>query len=177
LTLVVRTAAADPLQLAQPIAQTLRRLNPDVPVRFSTMDATIEQATATAKFRTVLLGLFAAVALVLAMAGVYGIVSFTVSQRTSELGLRMALGAQPKEIVALTLASGLRLTVVGVAVGWAASLALARVLSSMLFATSARDPLIFAAVPALLVGVAALASVAPALRASRVDPAIALRAD
>jgi putative ABC transport system permease protein len=177
LNLVLRTASPDPLTLAQAVSQKVRTLNGDVPVRVSTMDATIERAVSTPRFRTVLLGLFAAVALVLAMAGVYGIVSFSVSQRTSELGLRMALGAQPAEIVKLTVLSGVRLTIVGVAIGWIASLALAKVLSSMLFATSERDPLIFAVVPAVLVAVAALASMAPAIRASRVDPVIALRTE
>src|SRR5262249_20905544 len=155
--------------------QRVRAVNGDVPVRTSTMEATIDRAVSTPRFRTVLLALFSGVALLLAMAGVYGIVSFTVSQRTSELGLRMALGAQPREIVALTLASGLRLTAIGVAIGWLASLGLSRVLASMLFATSVRDPLIFAAVPAALLAVAALASMAPAIRAARVDPVVALR--
>jgi putative ABC transport system permease protein len=177
LTLVVRTSLADPLQLGQTVAQKVRAVNGDVPVRISTMDATIEQAVSTPRFRTVLLGVFAAVALVLAMAGVYGVVSFTVSQRTSELGLRMALGARPVQIVQLTLMAGLRLTAVGVAIGWALSIALGQVLSSMLYATSERDPLIFGAVPAGLLAVAALASMAPAVRAARVDPAIALRAE
>jgi len=155
----------------------VRALNSDVPVRISTMDATIERAMSTSRFQTLLLGLFATVALLLAMAGVYGLVSFTVSQRTSELGLRMALGAQPREIVALTLSSGLRLTLVGIAIGWVASLALSRVIASMLFATSARDPLIFVAVPLLLLAVAAVASTAPAIRAARVDPMVALRVE
>jgi predicted permease len=177
LSLVLRTASADPLAVARPATERIRALNGDVPVRVSTMEATVEQAVATPRFRTVLLGLFAAVALALAMAGVYGVVSFTVSQRTTELGLRMALGAQPREIVVLTLAGGLRSTVLGVAVGWLASLALARVVSSMLFATSERDPLIFAAVPAALLAVAACASMAPALRAARVDPVVALRTE
>jgi predicted permease len=177
LSLVMRTTSPDPLQLGQTVAQKVRSLNGDVPIRLSTMDATIERAVSAPRFRTVLLGLFAAVALLLAMAGVYGVVSFTVSQRTSELGLRMALGARPIEIVRLTLAGGLRMTIAGVALGWLASLALARVLSSMLFGTSDRDPLIFVAVPALLVAVAALASMAPAIRASRVDPVIALRTE
>src|SRR5262249_34015829 len=129
----------------------------------------------TSRFQTLLLGLFATVALVLAMAGVYGVVSFTVSQRTSEMGLRMALGAQRREIVALTLASGLRLTMIGVAIGWLASPGLARLVASMCSATSQRDSLIFSVVPVVLLVVAALASMAPALRAARVDPVVALR--
>jgi putative ABC transport system permease protein len=177
LNVVVRTASADPLTLAQTVSQKVRALNGDVPVRMSTMDATIDRAMSTSRFQTLLLGLFATVALVLAIAGVYGIVSFTVSQRTSELGLRMALGAQRKEIVALTLASGLRLTMLGVAIGWLASLGLARLVASMLFATSARDPLIFGVVPVVLLAAAATASMAPALRAARVDPVVALRTE
>jgi putative ABC transport system permease protein len=177
LSLVMRTASPDPLTLSQTVSQKVRALNGDVPVRMSTMDATIERARSTSRFQAMLLGLFAGVALILAMAGVYGIVSFSVSQRTSELGLRMALGAQRREIVALTLASGLRLTLLGVAIGWLASLGLARLVASMLFATSQRDPVIFAAVPAILVAVAALASMAPAIRAARVDPVVALRTE
>jgi len=177
LTLVLRTASPDPLRLAQTVTQTVRSLSGDVPVRVSTMDATIGQAVSTPKFRTVLLGIFAAVALALAIAGVYGVVSFSVSQRTSELGLRMALGARPGEIVRLTVAGGLRLTAAGVVVGWLTSLAGAKLLSSMLYATSERDPIIFAAVPATLLVAAALASLAPALRAARVDPVVALRTE
>jgi predicted permease len=176
LTLVLRTAS-DPLLLSRSVAEKVRTLNGDVPIRVSTMEATLEQAMATARFRTVLLGIFAAVALLLAVAGVYGVVSYTVSQRTSELGLRMALGARPVEIVTLTLLSGLRLTAIGVALGWTSSLALARIVSSMLYSTSARDPLVFVAVPAALLAAAACASAAPAMRAARVDPVIALRAE
>jgi putative ABC transport system permease protein len=174
LTLVVRTGA-DPLGLSHAVVEKVRALNGDVPIRVSTMDATLEQAVSTPWFRTVLLGIFAGIALLLAMAGVYGVVSFVVSQRTSELGLRMALGARPLEIIKLTLLSGLRLTAAGVALGWIASLALARVVSSMLFSISARDPLVFLAVPAALLAAAALASAAPAIRAARVDPVVALR--
>ena len=177
LNLVLRTASADPLTLGQTVSQKVRALNGDVPVRLSTMDATIERALSTSRFQTLLLGLFATVALVLAMAGVYGVVSFTVSQRTSEMGLRMALGAQRREIVRLTLASGLRLTMIGVVIGWLASLGLARLVASMLFATSQRDPLIFGAVPVALLAAAALASMVPAVRAARVDPVVALRTE
>ena len=176
LTLVLRTAS-DPLRFSRPVAEKVRALNGDVPVRISTMEATLEQAMATARFRTVLLGIFAAVAMLLAVAGVYGVVSYTVSQRTAELGLRMALGARPVEIVTLTLLSGLRRTAVGVALGWTLSLALARIVSSMLYSTSARDPLVFVAVPAALLAAAACASAAPAIRAARVDPVVALRAE
>ena len=152
-------------------------MNPDVPVKVSTMEEALGVAVSTPRFRTVLLGLFAALALVLAMAGVYGIVSFTVSQRTSEMGLRMALGAQRGEIVRLTLASGLKLTAMGVVVGWVAAFAAVRVIETMLFEVSARDPIVFLVAPAVLLTVAGLASMAPALRASRVDPSVALRVE
>jgi putative ABC transport system permease protein len=176
LTLVMRTER-EPLQLSQAVVEKVRTVNGDVPIRISTMEATLEQAVSTPWFRTVLLGIFAAVALVLAMAGVYGVVAFMVSQRTSELGLRMALGARPLEIVKLTVLSGVRPTLVGVALGWAVSIALMRVVSSMLYATSARDPLVFAVVPAALVLSAIVASAAPAIRAGRVDPVVALRTE
>jgi predicted permease len=174
LTIVARTAA-DPWQLSQAAAQAVRALNPDVPIKITTMEAAIDDAVSAPRFRTILLGTFAGLALLLAMAGVYGVVSFSVSQRTSEMGLRMALGAQRSDIVRLTLANALRPTLAGVAAGSIASLALARIVSSMLFATDAHDPVIFIAVPASLLGVACVASMAPALKASRVDPATALR--
>jgi putative ABC transport system permease protein len=176
LTLVMRTGP-DPLRLSPAVIEKVRATNGDVPVRVSTMDATLEQAVSAPWFRTVLLGIFAGVALLLAMAGVYGVVSFMVSQRTSELGLRMALGARPGEIIRLTMVSGLRPTVLGVALGWIAALALARILSSMLYATSARDPFIFIAVPVALIASAVVACAAPAIRAARVDPVIALRTE
>jgi predicted permease len=176
LTMVFRTSV-DPLQVAAAAQQRIRGMNPDVPVKVSTMEEALGIAVSTPRFRTVLLGLFAALALLLAMAGVYGIVSFTVSQRTSEMGLRMALGAQRGEIVRLTLASGMKLTAIGVVVGWVAAFAAARVIETMLFEVSARDPIVFLVAPAMLLTVACLASMAPALRASRVDPSVALRVE
>jgi len=176
LTLVMRTGP-EPLRLSPAVVEKVRAVNGDVPVRVSTMDATLEQAVSTPWFRTVLLGIFAAVALLLAMAGVYGVVSFMVSQRTGELGLRMALGAQPFEIVKLTVISGLHPTLIGVVVGWVIALGLARLVASMLYSTSARDPLIFAAVPAALILAAIVASAAPAIRAGRLDPVVALRTE
>jgi predicted permease len=176
MTIVLRTAG-DPLQASTATLQKIRAINPDVPVKFSTMEETLGVAVSAPRFRTILLGLFAALALVLAMAGVYGIVSFTVAQRTSEMGLRMALGAQRSAIVRLTLASGLKLTAIGVVVGWIAAFAMARVLATMLYEVPERDPLTFGVAPAVLLAVACLASAAPALRASRVDPALALRSE
>jgi len=176
LTIVFRTSV-DPLQVAAAAQQRIRGMNPDVPVKVSTMEEALGVAVSTPRFRTVLLGLFATLALVLAMAGVYGIVSFTVSQRTSEMGLRMALGAQRGEIVRLTLASGLKLTAIGVVVGWIAAFAAVRIIETMLFEVSARDPIAFLVAPAMLLAVACLASMAPALRASRVDPSVALRVE
>jgi ABC-type antimicrobial peptide transport system permease subunit len=175
LTLLVRTTG-DPLLVAPAVQQRIRALNADVPSKIGTMDDAMGVAISAPRFRTVLLGLFAALALVLAMAGVYGIVAYSVSQRAGEMGLRMALGAQRSAIVRLTLSSGLRLTAVGVGIGWAIALAFSRVLSSMLFEVPERDPIAFAVAPVLLVGVATLASLVPALNASRVDPSVALRA-
>jgi putative ABC transport system permease protein len=176
LTLVLRTGT-DPMLAAQPVAAQIRGLRPDVPVRMTTMEEALGLAVSAPRFRTILVALFAGVALVLAMAGIYGVVSFTVSQRTRELGLRMALGAQRAQIVRLTILSGLRLTAIGVVAGCAVALALSRVVSSMLFETPPRDPFVFAAVAALLLGVAAMASLAPAIRAARIDPMVALRGE
>jgi putative ABC transport system permease protein len=176
LTIVLRTSG-DPMQAVQPVVQHVRALRPDVPVKAATMNEALGLAVAAPRFRTILLALFAGVALVLAMAGIYGVVSFTVSQRTSELGLRMALGAQRSEIVRLTVSAGLRLTAIGVAGGCAVAVAMSRVVSSMLFETPARDPVVFALVAALLLVAAALASMAPALRAARIDPMVALRVE
>jgi predicted permease len=176
LTLVLRTSG-DPMQVAQPLLQHVRAMRPDVPVKTTTMEEALGLAVAAPRFRTILLGLFAGVALLLAMAGIYGVVSFSVSQRTTEIGLRMALGAQRSAIVRLTVASGLRLTAIGVVAGCAAALAMSQVVSSMLFETTARDPLVFVLVAALLLVVAAVASMAPAIRAARIDPMAALRGE
>jgi len=176
LTMVFRTSI-DPMQVAAAAQQRIRGLNPDVPVKVSTMAEALGVAVSAPRFRTVLLGLFAALALVLAMAGVYGIVSFTVSQRTSEMGLRMALGAQRGDVLKLVLRTGVVLGLIGVVVGRIVAFAAVRVIETMLFEVSARDPLVFIIAPAMLLAVACLASMAPALRASRVDPAVALRVE
>jgi len=177
LNIVMRADAGDPLALGATAARHIRERNPDVPVRMETMATTMESATATPRFRTVLLVTFAVVALVLAIAGVYGVMAFTVSQRVPEIGLRVALGASPGDVMSLVLRDGAWLVVLGLAAGAALSFAGAQFISGMLFGVSARDPLVFVGV-SLLVALAAFgACLIPGRRALRVDPLVALRAE
>src|SRR5262249_112546 len=151
--------------------------NPDVPVRTSTMKATLSSSVATPRFRTLLVSTFAVLALCLAMAGVYGVMAYTVERRTPEIGLRLALGAAPGDILPLVWTQGLARGVGGIAIGSAFAFAVARLLAGMLFGVTALDPIVFATVPLLLLASAVAACAAPAFRASRVDPMIALRAE
>jgi putative ABC transport system permease protein len=123
----------------------------------------------------VLLGIFAGVALLVAAVGTYGVLAYSVSQRTKELGLRLALGANRREVLSLILREGLAVGVVGLALGLVAAAALARVLGSLIFGVTVRDPMSYAAVSGVLFVIAATACVVPAIRASRVDPMVALR--
>ena len=177
LNLVIRTDALDPLGIGATAARQIRGHYPEVPVRVETMQMTMAGATATPRFRTVLLVVFAVVALLLAIAGVYGVMAYTVNQRVPEIGLRVALGASPGDVIGLVLREGAVLVVIGLAVGAALSYAGARFISGLLFGVSARDPMVFAAV-SVLVALAALgACLVPGRRALRIDPLLALRAE
>ncbi|MBI3886376.1 MAG: FtsX-like permease family protein [Opitutae bacterium] len=139
--------------------------------------AVVADTVSRQRFVTVLLALFATVALAIAAVGIYGVTAYSVSQRTTELGVRLALGASPAGVLGLVLRQGLGTVGVGLALGAAAALALGRIMESLLFQTSARDPLVFAGLAAALAAVALLACWLPARRAARTDPMVALRAE
>jgi putative ABC transport system permease protein len=135
----------------------------------------LSASIARQRFSTLLLGVFAGVALVLAAVGIYGVMSYSMAQRTREIGIRMALGAQKRDVLKLAVGQGLKLVAVGVGLGLVGALALTRVMSSLLFGVSATDPATLVTISLILVAVALLASYIPARRASKLDPLIALR--
>jgi predicted permease len=176
LNLVVRTAAEDPLALTDTLRRKITERNPEVPVKATTMTSTLETAS-TPRFQTFLLLTFAAVALLLAMAGVYGVMAYTVNQRIPELGVRIALGATPETILGLVLGQGARLAALGLAAGIGLALLAGRALQGMLFGVAPHDPVILVAVSLVVAVATALACYIPGRRAVRVDPMVALRAE
>ncbi|MGA7929159.1 MAG: ABC transporter permease [Candidatus Sulfotelmatobacter sp.] len=175
LTLTVRTASA-PLALARPVHELILAIDKDQPAsKIRTMDQVIEASVAAPRFRTLLLGLFGLTALLLGAVGIYGVMSYSVSQRTREIGIRIALGAAHPQITKLVLTQGLVLTLAGLGIGLLGALALSDLLSSMLFEVRPTDPLTFAGVTLVLTAVSLLANYLPARRATKVDPMVALR--
>ena len=153
-------------------------LDPDLPLfDVRTMEARLSDSVAQPKFQTALLGTFAAMALVMAVIGIYGVMAFSVVQRTHELGIRIALGARRNVVIGLVLRHGAVLAGLGIVIGLAGALALTRVLPTLLFEVKPTDPLTFTMVPVALMGVALFACWLPARRASKVDPMAALRAE
>jgi putative ABC transport system permease protein len=174
---VVRTET-DPEALAPSLANVVRALDPEVPVaEVRTMRDVVDTTLGQSRAIAVLLAAFAIAALLLAGAGVYGVMAYSVSRRTQEIGVRVALGARPGEIVGMVVRQALRLAVAGVGVGLAAALALARLLGTLLYDTAPADPAVFAGVVTVLVATALLAAWIPARRAARVDPLVALRCE
>ncbi|MGA2271279.1 MAG: ABC transporter permease [Bryobacteraceae bacterium] len=175
MSLALRTSS-DPLRFAPALRQAVLEIDREQPVsRVASMEQTLAGSLAAKRFSTVLLGIFAVVALVLATIGIYGVISFSVTRRTHEIGIRMALGARGADVLRMVVLRGTLLALLGVFVGLAAAFALTRVIGSLLYGVRATDTLIFSAVSLLLIAVAALASYLPARRAARVDPMVALR--
>jgi putative ABC transport system permease protein len=173
--LVVRTSN-DPTSLGAAIRGELQAMDKDVPLySVRTMERLVSESVAQPRFRTLLLAIFAAVALVLAAVGIYGVMSYYVTQRTHEIGIRMALGANRKDVLRLIVGQGMALSLAGVVVGLSGAFLLTRLLASLLYEISANDPATFAVISITLTVVALLASYIPARRATKVDPMVALR--
>ncbi|MGC2698533.1 MAG: ABC transporter permease [Candidatus Angelobacter sp.] len=174
----VLRAGNDPLALAGPARKVIQQMDSELPVsQMRTMEAVISQTFSRQQFSTVLLGGFSLASLLLAAIGIYGLLTYSVTQRTREIGVRIALGAEPGSIVRMVVASGTRMVITGAAAGLAAALALSGLMKSLLFGIGPRDPLTFIAVPAVLVAVALVAAYVPARRAARVSPMEALRTE
>jgi putative ABC transport system permease protein len=171
----VRTGG-DPQAILPSVRQKLRELDPQLPLAtVRTMEEWVSNTAAQPRLNAQLLGIFAAVAVLVAAIGIYGVLAYSVNQRTREIGLRMALGAPRSGVLRLVIGEGMRVGLAGIAVGVAAALAVSRLLSTLLFGVRAQDPATFAGVAILLALVALAACVFPAQRASRVDPLVALR--
>jgi len=174
LQVVLRTSLP-PDSLIASVRQKVRAMNPEIAMKFTTMDSMVADTIAKPRFRVFLIGVFAALALLLAMAGVYGVMNYVITQRTAEFGLRVALGATPGDVVGFVLAKALRLAATGLAAGLALSLAASSLMSSMLFGLKPTDATTYAIVVAAVTPVILLAAAIPAWRATRIDPLTALR--
>jgi predicted lysophospholipase L1 biosynthesis ABC-type transport system permease subunit len=174
---VVRTRG-EPHALSVPIQKELREASGGLPVaRIKSMDEIVVQSTARSDFNMLLLTVFGCAALLLAAIGVYGLMAYSVEQRTQEIGIRLALGAELSQVRNMVIAQGMSLAVAGVIIGTAAALGLSRLIESLLFGVTARDPMVFVVVPIVLSVVALIAVWLPAVRATRIDPIEALRCE
>jgi putative ABC transport system permease protein len=173
--LVVRTSG-DPAAIASAVRREILKLDPEQPISsVRTMEKVLSDSLMLRRVSMLMLIVFAALALTLATVGIYGLTAYSVSRRTHEIGLRVALGASHTQILRLVVVRGLTTALIGAAVGVGAAFQLTRALSGMLYGVTATDPLVFAGVPLLLVAVSAAASYIPARRAMRIDPLVALR--
>ena len=175
---VVIRARSDPRLLADALRNEVHRLDPSLAIAdVRLMDQIVNSSVSTPRFAFALVGLFAGLAIVLAGIGTYGVISYSVSQRTPELGIRMALGALRSDVMSLVLSHAARLAALGTALGVLAALAMARLLKSLVFEVSTSDPVTFASVAGMVIVVALLAGYIPALRATATDPMNALRSE
>ncbi|MEJ7813445.1 MAG: ABC transporter permease [Gemmatimonadaceae bacterium] len=177
LTVAVRTTpGADPLRALPAVREVVRSVDRDIPLsQVRTMSAMVEASVGERRLSMILLGVFATIALVLASIGIYGVMSYSVTQRSRELGVRMALGAERRSVLGLVMRQGMTLALSGVVLGVLGALALTRLIRNQLYSVGATDPATFVAVALLLAGIALVATFIPALRATRVDPVVALR--
>ncbi|CAN5539390.1 ABC transporter permease [soil metagenome] len=173
----VMYGTAEPTAVISSARRIVRELEPDVPPRFRTLEQIFSDSLSDRRFSLLLLGVFGGTALLLAVLGIYGVTAYSVARRTQEIGVRVALGAQRTDVLRMVVGQALALAAAGVGIGLLAALALTRVMRSLLYGVSPMDPLTLAAVPLFLIGLAALAAYLPALRASRVDPMVALRSE
>lgn len=177
ITLVVR-GASDPLGLSAAIRNEVRQVDKGQTVtNIRTMDQVLSHSVSQRRFNMLLLSIFAAVAITMSVVGIYGVMSFSVTQRIHEIGVRIALGAQAGNVLRMIVWRGMSLALIGVALGLAAALALSRVLKNLLFEVSPTDSATFTFITLLLVAVALIASYIPARRATKVDPLVALRCE
>jgi putative ABC transport system permease protein len=174
LQMVVRTSV-DPESLIGAVRETVRSASPEIALRFTTMEASVNESIAAPRFRMALVSTFAILALMLAVAGMYAVMSYVTSQRTSEFGLRVALGAKAGDVVRLVLRGAARLVAVGVGLGLVLALATSRIITTMLFGITPTDTQAYAGVLVVALPLVILAAIVPAMRAARVDPMIALR--
>jgi putative ABC transport system permease protein len=174
MSFLIRTPA-DPMALSEAVRRKIRERSPEVPAKITTLSEAVDQNVAAPKFRSLLLGIFAGLAVCLAMAGVYGVMAYVVSQRSNEIGLRMALGAGSSDVLKMVLGQALTLTAIGLAIGLAGAYAASRIITGLLFEVKPNDPATYVAVSALSAVVALIASFIPARRAAKVDPLVALR--
>ena len=177
MNVIIRTAGSNPLAIAPAVRRVAAEVSPDVPVSFTTMEATIAKSVEAPRFLALLFGVFGGLAVCLAIAGVYGLMAYAVQQRSKEVGLRMALGAGRWAVLRLMLRQAFVLATVGLTIGFAAAVALSTVLSTVLFEVQPLDAVVFPAVIALLGLVTLAAAYIPARRAAVVAPVEALKAD